>query len=877
MNDIRPPARALNLLKLFCPAYLYEEIEGDLLEHFSRDVRKHGSTLAKRKFVWKVIKFFRPGIILRNKFSIQLNRGDMLGNYFKTMRRNVARHKTYSAINTFGLTTGITFALLIGIFIQGELKINQSLKDVDRLYLLESKYKGAEENNIWFAPAPLIPETSQQYPALIESYYRFWDRQVTVSKNDKHFRLQSMIGDSTFLEIFGFPIIYGDKKTALKDPNTIVITEKIARQYFDRTDVVGESLTLNTEINGKEEFLITAVIADLEEKNSVSDFMNMDAQIFLPMQNRSDFSLSDPALWPSDIITYVKLTKEGSAIDAKAAINKILKANTDDLPNKNRVIALDAIKDYYLVTNNGAVQKLLVSLAAIVLFILLLALCNFINITIASSFSRLKEIGVRKVIGGLKKQIILQFLTESVVMAFSSGILALLLYELLHNLFADLLGTSLPSLIQLSLSFWMWIVGGIFLIGIMAGGYPSFYLSGTKTIESLKGKFKSVKGTIRFSRGLIAIQFLIAIFIFIAAVIMTKQISFFLDKDLGYEKSFVLIVTSVPRLWSAEGFDKMETVKDEFMISPKIKSLSLSWGSPGNNNLSPMGGRIYKGGQKVGEGVLTAITCTDEDFTNVYGLNLQEGKYFFDENEPRSPFALVINESAKKALHVNVGDKVKMQYWGDIEFTITGIVNDFNYESLREAIKPLALMHNRDFFAYRYFSFKLNAGSLTESVQEVEKLWNKVFPDEPFVYSFASENLQTLYKTELQLKRASSIATILMLIIVLTGVLGLVSLSLTKRNKEIGIRKVLGASASSILVLISREYALLMAASFAIGIPLAYIFISRWLTGFAYHIELSWWMFAMPIAILFCITIVIIVFQCLRAILSNPVKALRYE
>jgi putative ABC transport system permease protein len=197
------------------------------------------------------------------------------------------------------------------------------------------------------------------------------------------------------------------------------------------------------------------------------------------------------------------------------------------------------------VTNNGAVQKLLISLGVIVLFILVLAVCNFINITISSSFSRLKEIGVRKVIGGLKKQVIIQFLTESVVMTFASAILSLVFYELLHSYFSGVLDTSLPSLLDFSISFWAWIFAGVFVIGIFAGCYPSIYLSGTKTIESLKGKFKSVKGTIRFSRGLVTVQFLIAVFIFISALIMSKQVSYFLNKDLGYDKSFVLLVTSV--------------------------------------------------------------------------------------------------------------------------------------------------------------------------------------------------------------------------------------------------------------------------------------------------------------------------------------------
>jgi putative ABC transport system permease protein len=800
----------------------------------------------------------------------------MYKSYFKIMMRNMLKQKFYSGITIFGLTVGMTFALLIGAFIWGEMQVNTNLKDVDRLYLMETKYKATEGTQPpFFVPALLGQQAIEQYPGVFEKYYRFRDREITVSKGDKHFRIQSMIGDSTFFEMFGFPVLYGNANNALNKPNTIVITEKIARRYFNKADVVGETLTLSTEVNGLKEHLITAVLANVQKKNSVSDFMNSDAQVFLPQDSRVDFNLGFQDEWNTGIITYIKLTPSSSVDEAKTILNKILVKDAPQAISEDKTIQLNFIKDYYLLTNHGVVQKLIVSLTVIMLFILLLAVTNFINISLASSFSRLKEVGVRKVIGGVRRQVVVQFLSESMVLAVTAGGASLIFYEIIHDYFGGMLNVSLPSALQMDFSFWVWMTAGTFLIGLLAGLYPSLYLSSTEAIESLKGKFNSVKGTIRFSRGLIAVQFLVAIFVFITSVIMSDQISYFMEADLGYDKSHVLLVSSVPRMWNDEGMNKIDAAKKEFLKSPKIQSASLSWGSP-NSQFESFSANINLVGQPTDKGVLITMAAADEDYARVYGLKILEGNFLFDESENFQANRLTLNESAQKALSAKVGDKLRVQF-SDKEFTVVGIVKDFNFESMHKRIRPVAFTHTRDFRAFRYFSFKLTPGDIALSVQEVEKLWKNIFPNDPFVYAFTEDRLQIAYQTELQLKKASSIASVLILIIVLMGVLGLVSLSVAKRSKEIGIRKVLGASASNILTLVSREYAMLMAVSFAIGIPVSYLFVLKWLSDFAYHIDLNWWMFAVPMLGLFFVTIIMVSLQSYKTAIANPVKSLKYE
>jgi putative ABC transport system permease protein len=869
------PPYVVRFLRWICPDYLLEEIEGDLLQRFAEDSRAYTQAVAKRRLIWNTMRYFRPGIVLRNSFRIHANQLYMVENYLRIMFRNLLKQKVHSLINVFGLTAGITFAITLGVFIYQEWQVNAGINDVDDLYFLETKYDVADDGAQWTAPGALLAHWSMQHPNKVQSFYRFWDRQVTVTKGDKHFRVQSMIGDSTFQHTFQFPVLFGDALRGLDQPNTIIITEKIARQYFDRSDVVGETLELKTELSGKKEFKVTAVLADLQRKNSVSDFMNMDAQIFIPLSNRGDFTLGDPESWTSSIINYVRLAPGTNPIEVEKELTATIKAHAETGINVKCSMDLRPIRDYYFETNNGAIKKLMITLSIMSGLILLLAIANFVNITLASSISRLKEVGLRKVIGGRKIQITFQFLVESIVLALISGTIGIVGYELLRDYFTGLFGVTLMSVSSFPVVIWAIIVAGFVAIGLIAGLYPAVYLATSQTVESLKGKLKSVKGTLNISRGLISAQFLIAGSVSVVALVMSRQVDFFMEKDMGYDRSFVLSVTSVPRLWTPEGFTKMDVARQKFESSNAVKAVSLSWGAPGN--FSPMSAKSYLATSSADAGVQTAITWTDESYHEVFGLNLVEGKYFENGTGAHVPRNVILNESAKRAIGATLGDKIKFDFDNNTEFTVIGIIKDFNYESLHQAVKPLAITHVEDFNSYRYFSFKMNSRGVGKGVAELETIWKEVFPDDPFVYQFIDDKLADFYRTEMQLKKASSSATVLMMIIVITGVMGLVSLNVSKRSKEIAIRKVLGASSSNLIFLISKEYMLLMCFAFALAMPLSYYFIQQWLNGFAYRIDLAWWMFTLPVAALFALTLFLIGSQSLKTIHNNPVDSIKYE
>lgn len=800
----------------------------------------------------------------------------MIQNYFTTLFRSMMRQKFHTAINVVGLTAGISFALLIGLFIRGELQVNHNLADADRLYLVETNVVGQVDEINFFSPGLLASTAKEHYPGIFENYYRFWDRNITVSKDDRHFRIQSMIGDPTLLTLFGFPVLHG----AVSKPQharSIIISEDVALKFFARTDVLNETLSVSTEVNGIQEYTISAVIKEPAQKNTVTDLMDMNAQVFLLLRDVQDFLPgADPDRWEGGIISYVKLAPGNDKASAEKRLNELLRSKAPQAVSENRSITLAPLTDYYLLTNHSAVMKLVVSLGAIVVFILLLSVTNFVNVAISTALRRAKEVGVRKAIGGRRSQLLIQFLLESTTLALLSTLLSLLLYQLLSPYFSTLLNASLPLVTDFPAILWITIVGGSALIGIVAGSYPAFVQSRLKPYESLKGKFGQIKGTLSFSRVLLAVQFVITLFVLTATIILYRQTDFMLTTDLGYTTSNIITVASVPRDWTEAGFAHMESVKTRLLESPKVEDVSLSWGAPGFG-MGGLGQVMYKAGAAVEQGVSVNVTNVDERFDETFGLTMNEGVFLCQTPPCYQPLEVAVNEAAARALQLALGDKVLLQGNDTTAYTITGIVRDFNYQSMHEPVKPALFLHNRDAGIFRFLSFRLRPSAPSAALAEVERLWKQHFPNEAFQYHFADERLAALYTTELQLKNASSVAIVLMLIMVTTGLLGLVSLHVSRRVKEIGIRKVLGATVSNILAMISREYAALAVASILITLPLAYYFAERWLANFAYHIPLTWWMFAVPGALLLSAALFVVILQSLRTAMTDPVKSLKDE
>ncbi|WP_276485902.1 ABC transporter permease [Paraflavitalea pollutisoli] len=798
----------------------------------------------------------------------------MWRNFVLLAWRNLIKHKTFSLINILGLSAGIAFVFLIGTYVWGELRVNKSIADNERVYLVRSKWKKPEMGMDLTTLGALGRSLKNDYPGLVESYYRHDGISSIVSRGNKYFREGLQPGDSTFLSITGFPLVQGDARTALHGPNALVLTESKAQKYFGRTDVLGETLTLQSFAGGKQDFVITGVLRDLPY-NTINNFTNTKNEIFLSEQSLRFFGRYEgfQAWQNAYIINYVKLRKGVQPADLQKPIRQLLTSNTTPDIQANLEVYLTPVSDYYLEMNNGLARRMVYTLSMVALFILVMAVINFINITIGNSTTRLKEIGLRKVMGGSRQQLIGQFLTESVVLALLSVVLALSIYQLAYPFCGKMLGRALPSLTAMPMAAMAIPFATALLIGLLAGSYPALILSQQPSVDSLKGKLKTVKEKVIFRRALIALQFTTAIVVFVGAMVVGRQVDYAFNSSLGYDKAQIITAT-VPRDWTTTGVHHMETVRNELSRLPEVVSASVSYEIP--DGMSGNGGNLYPASGDSIQAVICTGLATDDQYAATYGLTMAAGQYL-----DRDTTKLVINETAARLLgwkdvQTAVGQPVKLVGVRQT-LTIGGVVKDFHFESKHVAITPMVISHIRNTATYRYLSFKVKAGNMAKTLSAIEQKWATVLPGAPFDYKFMDDTLGFLYRSEIQLKQAAETATLLAIVIVLLGVLGVVTLSITRRMKEVGIRKVLGASGAQIISLFLQEFAWTIVLANLIAWPLAWWALNNWLGNFVYRIQLNLAPFALVAVVIALLIAAIVSLQTIVRALKNPIRNLRSE
>ena len=543
----------------------------------------------------------------------------------------------------------------------------------------------------------------------------------------------------------------------------------------------------------------------------------------------------------------------------------------------NLQVELAPVNDYYLKENDSSVQKMITALSFIAVFILLMAIINFININIGTSSYRIKEIGLRKVFGSIRVQLITQFISEALILTFIAAALSLIFYTLLRNLFSEILNTSLPSiwhfgLLQISL-----FVALIIAIGSLSGIYPAFVLSASDTINSVKGKTDSAKGGLLLRKGLLVVQFSLAIIVFISAINVSKQMSFIFNKDLGYNKEQLLLVDAYPKQWDSVGVQRMKMVKQQLLTLPEVKSASLSFEIPVRKPPGQI--TLYAQGKENSNPLVLSAFAADQDYAKTFGLKMEAGSFF--SQAAFIPNQIVVNNSAAKALgFADVASAVGRQITqpaGNPVLTISGVIKDYNYSSLQQQIAPLVIVNFEDTRTYRYMNLRLITDNYPKAVDDIKKKWKDLLPDAPFEYAFMDDQFQSLYTSEVQLKKAADIATALNLIIVFLGVFGVVAFTLAKRNKEIAVRKVLGADMKNILSLFIKDYAWLICIANLIAWPVAYFICNQWLENYAYRIQQNAVPYVVVGIFIFIVAFVLITAQCFKAAMANPVKSLRTE
>lgn len=801
----------------------------------------------------------------------------MFKNYLTLAWRNIRKHRFYSFVNVTGLFAGIVFAMLIGVYVWQQLQVNKELRNAQQQYFLQSEWKGQDARYAITTLGPLAKQLKENYPALVANYYR-WDGITSgVTKGDKSFREGIQLGDSTILSMYGFELLHGNPAVALKDPNSVVVTEATAIRYFGKTAVVGESLTIQSFSGSKKEFAITGVLKNIPE-NSVTNFNeNNNNTLFIPASAWEYFGRTGFDDWNNLWLPSFIELKEGASIAAlNKAVNQLIQTHASESVKANLKVHAVQLSDYYLHKNNALVKRMMYALGFVGLFILMMAIVNFINIAIGSSGNRIKEIGVRKVMGSMRSHLVMQFLAESVILVLLATILATAAYPVLKNLFASMVGKPMPSLADLPVYFLLLPLLLGLATGLLAGMYPAVILSSLKAVDSLKGKLRSVNEKIWLRKSLVGFQFSIALIVLIAAAVVAQQVNHFFNSNLGYNKEYV-VASQVPRDWSREGVQKMTTIRDELAAMPQVNGVSISYEIPNGMNGGDPG--VYKAGTDSAAAVNMQSLVTDENYLDVYSIKMASGE-FFDSRRLDSG-KVVLTEKAVTALGFKnaaaaVGQQLRIP--GDpTVFTVKGVTNDFHFNSMQMGLRPMIFFNVYNGIVHRYLSFKLKPGNAQAAVEAIQKKWGTLMPGSSFEYSFMDDALKKMYTSELQIKRAAYTATFLSLLIALLGVLGMVSLSIHKRVKEIGIRKVLGASIQSILLLFVKEFAVILLVAGAAAMPVAYLLMSNWLNNYASHISISAVPFVISIGMLGLVSLLLIALQALKAAVVNPVKSIRTE
>ena len=799
----------------------------------------------------------------------------MISTYITIALRHLAKRKLFSFINIAGLAIGITFSLLITVYIWEEKQVNRDLKNLPQQYFVQSAWKADNMYMPLITPAMLAKGLHDQYPSLVDDYYRTFPCSANASYQDKHFRVGMQPGDTTVVSNFGLTLLYGDPAHAFRDNNSIVITEETALKFFGKTNALDEVLTIDTRQDGKKNYTVTGVLKNEIRENSVTTINGFKNDIFMPMQSVDYFVGKDADKdWNNVCMaSYIQLKPGVKPAQLEGPIRQLVATNCNQQLKDNMSIQLVGLDSFYLDSNNGLVRKMIYILAIIASFVLLMAVINYVNISVGTSTYRLKEIGLRKVFGGRRQQLIAQFLAESIVLTGISAFLSIAFYELLRPVFGQILNKTLPHVWSFSGMMVLFYLLLVLAVGLIAGIYPAFVLTANNLLKVLKGKISVGKGELVFRKASLVLQFSIAILVFVCTLYISRQINYFFNRDLGYNKEQLLVISSVPRQWDSTGLKRLELLRDEMMQKNGVVSATISYEVPDGMNGGSL--PLLPEGATSDAPVNVERLITDGNYATTFGLTLAAGSFFTDHD---SPMDVVLNETAVKALHLKQGVGQVIRIPGnDARLTVKGVVKDFHFFNMGQKIVPMIFFTQQINPTYRFLSVKLKTADIRKSVAGIESTFKARYGDSPFDYFFMDEKFQAMYFSETRLKKAADVATGLNFVIILLGAAGVVAFSLTRRAKEVGVRKVLGANTRSIVYLFLKEYTTVIIIANLVAWPLAYFLTSKWLDGYAYRTSMSVVPFIVAGGITFSLTYILIALQSFRTASANPTGLLRHE
>jgi putative ABC transport system permease protein len=793
----------------------------------------------------------------------------MLRNYLITAIRSFYRQKGFSLINILGLAFGLACALLILLWVQDELSFDRFHEHADRLYRVEEdQYYSGEVYHVNVTPWPSGPVWKDEIPE-IEDASRFqWSSGLLFTYGEKAFYEGGCVAvDSTFFDLFTYEFLHGNKASALTQPYSAVLTEEAAEKYFGDENPIGKSLNANN----KYEFTITAVLKSLP-KNSIIQF-----DILVPFDFLKETGQYNDHWGNNSIRTYIKLYENAVIDSVDSKLTAVVKKYNEDTTTDFMAAPFTRIHlyEYWGYGHNPGAIVFIYIFSAIAIFVLLIACINFMNLSTARSSTRAREIGLRKASGASKRAVIIQFFGESVLLAFISLFFALIIVSSILEVFNNVSGKELDFSNLLTPRFILAMILVTLIAGLISGIYPALYLSAFRPIKVLKGDLSAGMKSGWFRKVLVVVQFTLSVFLIIGTVIIYRQLNYMKSKDLGYDKENMFYFQM-----RGEIKDKYQTIKDAFLRDPQVLGVSAAGHQPhqiGSNS----GGGDWDG-KDPDLSVLIGHNIVDYDFIETMKIELKDGRSFSRDfpgdmaSMEDTSANFMINEVLEEIMEKEnaVGEMFRM--WG-MEGRIIGVMKDFHYHSVRTKIEPLIFMLGFN----EYFSWivvRVAPGDLSKTMGSLEKSWEEVMPGYPFDYSFVEESLDQMYRTEERLGTLLKYFTILAIIIACLGLFGLASFTAEQRTQEIGVRKVMGARVSTVMMLLSKEFSLLVLLSCMIAIPASLLVMGKvFLQNFEYRTDMTWWIFLGASLAALLIAVLTVSYQAARAALTNPADALRHE
>jgi putative ABC transport system permease protein len=825
----------------------------------------------------------------------------MVKNYFKTAWRNMMRNKTSSFINVSGLSIGIACVLMIVIYIQNELSYDKFHKDADRIFQVTLKGNmGGQEFWAGNTPPPVGKALVSNFPE-IESYTRFYKARDIVARyesnnsTEKFFTEKNIIAvDSNFLEFFGFKMLEGDPSTVLLKPGSVVITADIAKKYFGKEKAIGKTIVMK---ENKKPFTVTGILKNIPSQSSLQfDFL-------MPV---ADFPAVKQFSWSwvwQQMISYVKLrdnVKTDAAslhqletkfpamvrVQAASAFRRIGKPFDEFIKGGGKWdLHLLPLTDVHLRSGEIGIPwishlsniKYVYIFGSIALFIIILACVNFMNLSTARSAKRAKEVGIRKTAGSTRGQLVKQFLAEAFLYSFISSMIAFILVAVLLEPFSNLTGESIDLGIAFTASLWFALIALTILIGLLAGSYPAFYLTSFNPVTVLTGKAisKSGKGALFVRNGLVIFQFTISTILIIGTLVVFKQLNFFRNANMGLDKENVLVIANSNRLGTSE-----ESFRQTISQMSGVSNVSIANSIPTGNLFGDSYIPDQNGEPQVVKDVNLSSFIIDYDFIPTLKIQVLKGRNF--SRDFSDSLSVILNEEAAKQIGWKDAIGQRIQYPGGNNewYTVIGIAKDFNVQSLQTAMTPFALFHtsSRSYdIGTSFMMVRMKPGEMSNTLSKIESKWKTFVSGEPFDYNFLDASFDALYRSEQRMGSIFGIFTGLSLFIACLGLFGLSAYIAERRIKEIGVRKVLGASVPNVVTLLSKDFLKLTLVAAVIAFPIAWWWMNKWLEDFAYRINISWTIFLVAGLCTLFVALLTVSFQAIKAAIANPVKSLRTE